>query len=399
MAVIDRQGITPTDLTGYRALLDQAFRDALGGDLNLASETPQGQLSGTLSLRDTQNDQLATYVAGGMNKNTAVGRQLDDFGTLFDLRRIRATRSEVTAALTGTPETEIPAGRRARATTGALFFLVDPVTIGGGGTVNGLFRAIERGPVAIDANTLTRILDVVEGWSGINNPDAGTVGRNDELDVLYKRRHDDIVATHSVGALESIRARVLEVEGVTGCIIRDNTTGAVRTVQGVDIAIASILVIVEGGSDSDVAMAIAMTKPPSTPLVGTTAVDVTVDEGEGPITINFQRVTTIPIAVALVIRVQQGLFPPTGFATIRANILAWFAGTWVPGPGIFDQSGIQIGQAIDLSRLQSPILAVPYHQIVTLTVTRVAGGAALGTPDLNERYTLATANISINLAP
>lgn len=396
MAVINREGITPTDLTAYKALTDQAFRDALGNDLNLEPETPQGQMSGTLALRDTQNDQLALYVAAGMNKDSAVGRQVDDFGTLFDLPRIQATRSEVTATLTGTAGTEIPAGSRARTTNGALFFLVDPLTIDADGSTDGLFRAVDRGPVAIGVGILTRIVDVISGWEGITNAAAGTVGRNDEEDVLYKRRYDDMVATHSVSANESIRGRVLQVTGVTGCIVRDNPTTAQVTVQGVMIPAGAMIVIVEGGTDADVAMAIAMTRPPATVLAGSTSVSTTVD-GQ-TVAINFQRVTTIPIAIALTIRAETGLFPSNGFATIRSNILAWFAGTWRPASGIFDQSGVQIGQSLDLRRLQSPINAVPYHEITILTVTRVAGGAVLGTPDLDERYTLASENITIALA-
>ena len=115
------------------------------------------------------------------------------------------------------------------------------------------------------------------------------------------------------------------------------------------------------------------------------------------IDINFRRVTTIPLQVAVTLTAGVG-FPSTGLATMRENILQWFAGTWpTPGPGIFDQSGVGIGEELDLNRLRTPINAIPNHTINTITVTRVQGGAALGTPNLDERYTLATANLTLSL--
>ena len=50
MATLTAAGITPTDLTGYVERLEQALMNALGADLNLAPETPQGQLAGEFGL-------------------------------------------------------------------------------------------------------------------------------------------------------------------------------------------------------------------------------------------------------------------------------------------------------------------------------------------------------------
>ena len=114
------------------------------------------------------------------------------------------------------------------------------------------------------------------------------------------------------------------------------------------------------------------------------------------IAISFRRVAPIAMAVAVSSAAGDG-FPADGLAQMRANLLAWVAGTWDPGGTGFDRGGLAIGQSLDTNRLLSPINAVPGHTVATVTATRT-GGAALGTPDLDERFTLATADITLTLS-
>ena len=76
-----------------------------------------------------------------------------------------------------------------------------------------------------------------------------------------------------------------------------------------------------------------------------------------------------------------GSFPSTGFAQMRANLLAWFAGNWSdPRPGQFDVTGIAIGESINLTRLNTPLNAVPGHMLDSVAVTRIPGLLASITP-------------------
>ena len=50
MARVTEAGIVALDLAGWRAALEGIFRGSLGSDLDLAPETPQGQIVGTLPL-------------------------------------------------------------------------------------------------------------------------------------------------------------------------------------------------------------------------------------------------------------------------------------------------------------------------------------------------------------
>ncbi len=88
MARVTAQGIEPTTLQGYIDVLEAAFRSALGQDIDLAPETPAGQLVGTLSLTLTEADEALVAVGNGMSRSRALGVQLDDLGSLLGIPRL-----------------------------------------------------------------------------------------------------------------------------------------------------------------------------------------------------------------------------------------------------------------------------------------------------------------------
>lgn len=372
MAEITSAGIQPDGLTGFVTRLEAAFKAALGDDLNVASETPQGQLIGELGIVLTEAEELAVHVANGLNINGIQGRQVTDWGTLLDLLKIAGERSTVTATLSGQPGTFVPAGSRARTSIAAVFATDAAATIAISGTVDVLMRAVEIGPIVASAGALTQIVDARAGWTGVTNTLAALPGRNVESDLEYRRRYGVEVAVNARDALEAVRARVRGAPGVIDALVRENTGSAILTVQGVAIDVGAILTVAEGGADADIAEAIAQTKPGGGPTSGNRSATWRHPEGFDVI-VNFRRVDPVPIEVAITLAVTVD-FPSDGLATMRRNLLDWFAGEWpVPGPGIFDQSGVGIGESIDLERFNTPLNAVPGHSLTTVTVTRKAG--------------------------
>ena len=396
MARITDQGVQPDDLATYIADIEELLRTIFGQDLSLDAETPQGQFAATFGLFMAGADEVAVHATNGLNLYKAAGLQLDDIGTLFDLARSEGTRSSVTATLSGTPGTIVLPGARARTTTGALFFLTERRIIQAGGTVEGTFRSQETGPIVAGAGELTQLVDAISGWTGITNAAPAVLGRDRETDPNYRKRFQGEVSTNARDALEVIRSRVLTLANVTDCLVLDNSTNAPVTTQGVQIAARALLVLVEGGDNDDIATAIAATKPAGSVTIGDQLVQVA-RRNNHTVPIRFQRVTEIPLTVT--VRYRPGpLFPSNGPAVMRNNLLQWFNGTWpTAGPGIFDQSGIAIGEAIDLNRLVTPLNAVPGHTIEGEVVVQRRDNTTLGTPDLDERYTLASEDITLTL--
>ena len=208
MAQLTDRGITPTELSEYVQAYQAAFTNALGQDIVTASESPQGQISGSLALRATLLDELAVFIASGLNLHTISGSQVDDYGTLLGLPRRQETRTTVEATVVGTPGTIIPAGVRARTDGNAEYESTESVLVESDGQATVTFRATVPGPLALDAGHLTEIATTVSGWDSVTNAEPGVIGQSRESDVEYQGRYFNTVATHAAESSEAIRARV-----------------------------------------------------------------------------------------------------------------------------------------------------------------------------------------------
>ena len=395
MARVTTTGIEAESLSDFTAKFRAAFRNALGQDLDVSVESPQGQLISQLALIFAQQDEAVVAVANGMSIQRALGLQLDDLGSLLGVTRLRAARSTVAVTLTGTAAAVVPQGSRARTAAGDVFRLTAAATIGPAGTVAAAMESVELGPIPAAAGALDTIVDLVAGWATVTNAAAARPGRLVESDVAYRVRYQRVLDQNAQSSADAILAAVLATEGVTDGAIHENVTALEETRQGVPIGARSFLVIVDGGTDAAVAAAIAATKPAGIAMSGDRTVQVPRSSGAGTTPIKFRRVTNVPLAVTVDITIGAG-FPGDGEARIKQRLAEWAAGTWRSGVGDFDTSGLGIGEALNEPRLYSPIQSVPGHTVLSLAVTRKDGGGAAGTPDLDQRFTLAQADITVS---
>ena len=393
MAVVDQAGISPTDLAGYVGRLEALLRDALGADLDLAPETPQGQLAGLLGLLLTEVDEGLVNVANGMSHHTVAGSQLDDWGSLLGIPRITGERSTVTATLAGRAGTVVPAGARAETMQGAVFRLDEDTVIGTSGTVDALMRSAEAGPVAARAGTLTRLIDIISGWTGVTNAEDAALGRADESDAEYRARYRSTVAHQAGSGPEAIRARVLQVDGVTRAAVHDNPAAESVTLQDVTIPARSLIVIAEGGADADIGQAIRDTKPVGIPTTGTSPVTV-----DGTL-YQFERVEVLPVSLTLIIDIDIETFPADGLELVPRRVVAWADGLWSSGAGDFDLGGLGIGESLDERLVLSPISSVPGHRVTYLRAALKSDDADLPSSiGLNQRLSIAAEDVVLNLA-
>lgn len=402
---IEPSGVIPTDLAGYKGLVGTRLQAIFGRDFVLDDETVVGQLVGTLALALAQVDERAVDVVNAFNVNTAVGEQLDSLGSVIALYRHEARSSTVVLTVSGTASTTIPAGSRVSAApNGAPAFATDAeVSISGMGTATVNATAVDSGPIKAAAGTLTRIVNPVVGWSSVTNVAAAVPGRARETDAAYRRRFQTAYAHLGRDGLENIRSAVLNVDGVTDVLVEDNDTALSITRGRIPIAGHSIYVVVDykgstapaadSALEERVGRAILESKPAGVGTVNTSGgADVVLAHGgrnRGTSTIRWDWVERIPLQITVEASLTRGVAPPDWEVLVRQRIVQWFAGGFTPGD-LFDSSGIQIGEALDILRLRSPIYSVPGLKVDTdqLTVERVGSPNALGTPNLNQRYTI-----------
>ena len=212
-----------------------------------------------------------------------------------------------------------------------------------------------------------------------------------ETDRAYRRRYLQSRAANAGDSVEAIIARLLKVENVSRAKVLENDTASSDTIQGLTVAANSIMAIVEGGTDADVALALYLAKGSA----GTSgAVSESVTRRGITETVNFQRVTLQPLQVAITITLLPG-FPGDGVNQIRQRVTDWVSGEWSSGPGDFDTEGLPIGELLDVNRIYSPINSVPGHRVTALAVALQGGGAFPGSINGNIRQTLAYADVTV----
>ena len=126
MATVTPQGITPTTLPQYVTRLGGVWQTALGFDLSLATETPQGQIIDGLAIVFAEVDEAIVAVGNGYSLDRAAGVAQDDQADLLNVERRRATRSVVTVTMGGVAGTNIPVNSRVATAANEVFATSPP---------------------------------------------------------------------------------------------------------------------------------------------------------------------------------------------------------------------------------------------------------------------------------
>lgn len=393
---VDGAPVLPTELdilAGVQADQSAAF----GGGLNTSLTTPQGQLaqSETAIIAD-KNSQIA-FIAAQVNPETASGIWQDGIGKLYNLTRIPAAGTVVSATCTGAVGVTIPAGSVAQDTAGYLYSSTASVTIGAGGTVTAQFQNQTPGPFACAIGALNTIYTAIAGWDTITNAAAGAVGNYVESRAAFEARRQLSVAFNSVNSLGSILSNILAVADVLDAAVVDNTTGSTIYYGATDYPLVahSVLASVAGGDSTDVATALWEKKPVGVAYNGNTTVSITDTSNGYPYStysVTFLIPTSTPIYFAVQIKSNPAL--PTDIDTLVSDaIIAAFTGT---------DGGVKarINQAIYASRFYAGISAIdPNISIAALTLGFTAMGATLTALDIgvDQLPTIDASQISVAL--
>jgi uncharacterized phage protein gp47/JayE len=324
--------LAPTESAVYTGTLAD-INAAFGGNLTLQPETPQGQIatSEAAIISDFYN-QFVFYTTQ-TDPAFASGRMQDAIGRVVPgggFARIAATSTLVTATCTGAAGVVIPAGSIAVDTSGNQYASLALATIGAGGTVSVNFAAVQTGPIACPATTLTQIYTTIPGWDTISNPNAGALGNNVETRAAFEARRSASVAANSVGSIGAILGAVLSVPGVTDAYVIDNPLGTTAIIGGVTLAAHSLYVAAVGGTSAAVAQAIWSKKAPGCNYNGNTTVTVTdpnpIYGGSPP---SYSVTYEIPPALQIIFGVSitnSAAVPSNALALIQGAIGAAFTG-------------------------------------------------------------------------
>lgn len=401
MAIIDATGITGTTLEEYIDFLQDIFKTVLGDKVDLSDQSPQGQIIGALGLTLSQMDDTVINESNGYDANRASGGQQDSLYGTLNVNRSPGTFSTVPVVLNGAPGALVLAGHKVKSDNGDIFVLSTNTTIDGTGSTAGNYIAEVAGPAVAEVGQITTIVDVVANLDSVNNETDAVVGSLIESDSDYRASYFQNLFKNAVSVLEAVVANVaITVDGVVDIYGAENDTDVPKVVDGVTLPPHSIAIVVEGGDDDAIGVAIVQKKTGGADTSG--AVTVQVPRLVGPLTpTSFYRPQPIDAEVILVTTAGQD-FPQNGLVLLEQRILDYINGTFEickENTGQFETDGMTISEDLSKYRLLTPINSVPGHTVTSLQI-RVSGGSFVDviTANLNEKIRIVSdADISVTV--
>jgi len=342
------EGFSLKRLADIKDELKDDMRTNIDPNLDLGDNTPEGQLVNIFSDRLSSLWELAQDIYDSQYPNSAEGLSLDNVASITGISRQSATKSTVTAIVSGTPSTLISSGFVASVdgNSDSRFETNQDYTIGAGGSVDIDMTAQDTGPISANSGTLTVIETPVSGVDTITNALDAELGTDTESDADLKARRKQLLQRSGTATVEGIRNAVLNIDDVSQAIVVENTdlTTDVDGRPG-----KSFETVVEGGLSQTIAQTIFDSKPAGIETFGGETITITDSQGISH-DINFSRPSVVNIYVDVTITPNTNLnegaiYPVDGDSQIEDAILSW-------------AEDLSIGKDVVFNQLYTPINTV-----------------------------------------
>lgn len=298
---VDGSGIHCPDYPTILSLLQAEYRAIYGADVYLEADSQDGQWIAVQALAIYDTMQTAVAVYNSFSPLSALSDALSRNVKINGIRRRVATYSTADLVITGEAGTIITNGL-AEDTLGQKWALPASVTIPPSCTITVTATAVDIGAVTAAANSITKISTPTFGWLTVNNPAVAIIGTPVETDYELRQRQAISTTIPSLTILDGIMGAVASLSGVTRCKGYENDSTAADS-DG--IPANSISLVVEGGTNQDIANAIGRKKTPGAGTYGTISAIYTDARGlENQI--NFFRPTQATIGVEVTVKAFTG---------------------------------------------------------------------------------------------
>jgi hypothetical protein len=320
MAGLGPTGLEIKTLEEIKGEMETAFQAAISPALDV-NATPTKEEIGIPADRFAALWELALSIYAAWNPNDATDTALDQICALTGTERNAATKSQLTDAFSNPASVNINAGVTLPAGTvaavlgnpDAQFITLEAVTNPGPGAADFDvdMQAIDAGPVAAFAGTLTVQVTSVAGWNSITNPLDAELGALAELDSARRIRRGRELAGAGGSTEPGLNAEFSDASsglGIDEFVIFQNDSDVV------DIAGRpphSIELVILGGDDVAIGQLLWDKKPTGIQThrdPGASGVTVEIlDSGGNTKEANFTRPTLVPIVFTVdMTKIQRG---------------------------------------------------------------------------------------------
>lgn len=378
MGQLTNKGYVGERLDSILADLDQGFRAIYGNDIDLAPDSPDGQMLGLIAQIRADLEELGEVTYRALDPDHASGAWLEQRVAYAGLTRRQARYSYLRgAALTGRAGTLIPAGSVLRDINRGRWLLVADTALGADGSARADLRSELLGAFNLPANSALAIETLVLGWDTATSLAVAEVGAEEETDPELRARFYRSRARPAQNSLDGLVAALLQLADVRQVVGLENT-GSTPDADGVPGH--SLNLIVDGGEEQAIAQAIFLRKPAGTGLMGQQSRTVVDGQGVNRL-IRFDRPAMVDCKAFVQLR-RDAEFTAIDVAAIKAQL---------------SQLDFRIGQDVQLSRLYSPINTVQGFWVEQLKIGRRGGALAADNivVGVRERARFAQADIEV----
>lgn len=248
------QVITQNELVNN---LTQSFQDIYGADINVDSNSPDGQIINIFAQSLEDFYELLSQVNASFDPDQAVGTVLDQRCAINGIQRKGGTYTYVnidvttdrSVTLDGLDQVAPEQAYTVSDGEGNLFVLSATSSISTGVSTL-VFRALNVGSVEVLPNTITTPVTVILGVTSVNNPSGALQqGVNEETDAELRERRKQSVSISNQGYTDGLLAALLNIEDVTSANVYQNRTS---TTDADGIPGHSIWVVVLGGTNEEI---------------------------------------------------------------------------------------------------------------------------------------------------
>lgn len=380
----DATGLHVSSFADIQDYLTNQAKSIFGQDIYLDGDSQDMQWIAAVAKSIYDCQQTALLVANNQSPQTSTGAPLDSLVKLNGIQRLAATYSTVQITCIGTSGVDVTiAAGVVQDVSGYKWDLPANSVIPAAGVLSCTATCEVPGAIPCAIGDIQTIVTPQYGWDSVSNAAAATVGTAIETDTALRKRQSLSVMLPSQTPLDGTTAALLAVTGVSRVRVYENYT---KITDSNGIPGNTIAAVVEGGTDNDVATAIATKKTMGCGTYGTTAVALPTQYSVGGSTY-FSRPTEAAIYVIITVVQLTSGYTLAVQNTIISNIQVYL-------------NSLQIGNSVQASSLYYPALTamadqqVPSFRITSMVVNKEGTHTATVTSQTSGSTSLAVSSVT-----
>ena len=290
--------------TIYNRLADK-FKLIYGQDINLEQNSPDGQLLGIITNEIYDLQTLILHIYNSFDPDLAQGVELNKLLKLIAQTRRASTKSIVDITIVANANVTLPADYTIIDENKNEWVINAETTLISGTNIVS-FNAVNFGAIEASANTINDVVTVFPEITSVNNALPAEVGRDEESDVLLRKRRNNLLSVNSNSTIAGVYSKLFLLDTVTDAVIYENATDTYDALK--DLNAHTLWCIIDGGAVDEIAKTIATDKTIGTDLKGTVTEDYieTFLKADGTTrqythTVKFDRPSEIPLYINLIV--------------------------------------------------------------------------------------------------